>query len=87
MSQMKRLCWKIKMAQGSNVHFRTQPENKNGSKYSYENSATDGWRSLPNLNASDLWFGNNANDPPQDHQRANDYSKNPNPEDIINQLC
>ena len=32
------------------------------------------------LNTSNLWFGNNANDP-QDHQRLNEDSKNTYPED------
>ena len=31
------------------------------------------------LNASNIWFGNNANDP-RNHQRVNDDSKNANPE-------
>ena len=31
------------------------------------------------LNASNIWFGNNANDP-HNHQRVNDDSKNANPE-------
>ena len=33
------------------------------------------------LNASNLWFGNNNANDPQDHQRINDDSKNANPED------
>ena len=49
---------------GSNVHLRTQ------SQVGDEAS----------LNASNLWFGNNANDP-QDHQRVNNDIKNTNPEE------
>ena len=49
---------------GSNVHLRTQSQV--GDEVS--------------LNASKLWFGNNANDP-QDHQRVNNDIKNTNPEE------
>ena len=49
---------------GSNVHLRTQSQV--GDEVS--------------LNASNLWFGNNANDP-QDHQRVNNDIKNTNPEE------
>ena len=63
---------------GSNVHLRTQPE--------YENSSNVHMRTQPrtddevSLITSNLWFGNNANDPP-DHHRVNDNGKNANPED------
>ena len=62
---------------GSNVHLRTQPEHDNGSNVHMRTQPqTDDEVSL---NASNLWFGNNANDP-QDHHRVNDDSKNANPE-------
>ena len=75
MSQMKRL---LKNQSGSNVNLRTQPENEKGSNVHIRTQPRmDGKASL---NASNLWFGNNATDS-QDHQRVNDDSESTNPED------
>ena len=62
---------------GSNVHKRTQPENENGSNL---HTRTQPQKDEEvSLNASQLWFGNNAN-VPQDHQGVNGYSQTANPE-------
>ena len=75
MSQMKRL---LENQSGSKVNLRNQPENEMGfNVHMRTQPQTDDEASL---NASSLWFGNNATDS-QDHQRVNDDSESANPED------
>ena len=63
---------------GSNVHLKTQPENKNGSKIHMRTQPQK--NDEVSLNALKLWFGNNA-DSPLDHQRVNGDSKTADPQD------
>ena len=75
MSQMKRL---LENQSGSKVNLRTQPENEMGfNVHMRTQPQTDDEASL---NASSLWFGNNATDS-QEHQRVNDDRESANPED------